>query len=869
MGSKVPYQDSQTYEEFIRLKGKDYSIVPEFRISELMPTYLNKYQGDFLAQIDNLFSLTGAAIPNSSASNFYKVYTNSDFLKYFGVVDNDLNEQRSGELTITRDKMTLSCKGLLKLRPYKGFYPAERTNYLARLFKETFDGTMNEKKEGINTGIDNRYRIPMEMAYAPGIMYNTIKSGLAVSSWTLTNVSGTNMRALRTGSWGATGTNQGGYVQMAAVPGRPLGGTTAPSRKYYLTQQCPVVGDVSSSFTNATSGNAGYIINKVPFETIYRPGDFFNATNIASLTGSRRTDTGLTMLYDTAPSQSLAHGGGVCSYVFPIGSPPVGSSPPAGYGQAGLEITNYKSSRMYDLAIDNFLCATSDFFVNNFTNFVSAREEDFSTVTSGSQYKLEVEVYRTAVSGGLFREPNTASFEMYARADAFGQPIAGRATSDYHYGTLGHVTPPYYDGPAKATLTYTAQYSGKPTLDEIIANTTIAFERTQPLWAQNRIAPKGGTMHLNSSYNFFQKITEVPEGTNEQKFRWLIQSKYETPVLNLAHTACTAPPSSYMPKIKGTGSSMTPADLNTLGIWHQRAQVPQKAEAGVFATIVSQESPNSGSSLAKVVGFPVGNPQRVGAVRNDFIFEEAIVAIPFRLAQGQRRFISLTTPEHKKSASYRKAAEAMSKYNFPPTLDFTRFASVTPLLMYVFEFQTVLSQQDVADIWQNVLPDIGENFATSDVVVEEKELLPLLAEGGGDLRWMVFKVKKRVAIDFERNRRRMVTPHTGALAVAINEKYSFNWPYDYCSLVELAQIEQNMQWASRDLHSEEPVVIDYEPPTAGAPGPPRPNAAPMPTAIMSMVPNTVPNLPQPPQLDLEGPGEVPTPPIFNPEGSME
>tara|TARA_R110002110_G_scaffold93881_1_gene243885 strand:+ start:90 stop:4505 length:4416 start_codon:yes stop_codon:yes gene_type:complete len=873
MGTKIPYQDNQTYEEFIRLKGKDYSIIPEFRISPLMPTYLNTHQGDFLAHIPEMFSLTGAIIPNSSGSwnnnSFFKVYSNSDFLKYFTVVNNDLNEQRSGELTITQDKMTLSCKGLLKLRPYKGFYPAERTNELALLFRDTCGGLMNEAKTGLGDNAPH-YRIPMEMTYAPGIMFNTIKSGLAVSSWTLTNISqssgGAGMVALRTGSWAAVGTNQAGYVQMAPVPGRSGGGVLGGSAKYYLTQQCPVVGDVSSSFTNAVSGNAGYVINKVPFETIYRPGDFYNATNIGSLTGSKRAgEGGLTLLYDTAPSQSLANGGGVSSYIFPEGSIAATPSPAAGYGQAGIEITNYKSTRMYDLAIDNFLCATSDFFVNNFTNFVSAREEDFATVTSGSQYKLEVEVYRTSVSGGLNREPATASFEMYARADAFGQPIAGKAISDYHYGTLGHVTPPYYDGPAKATLTYTAQYTGKPTLDEVLSNTAIEYERTQPLGARNRIAPKGGTMNLDSSYNFFEKITEVPAGTNEQKFRWLIQSKYETPVINMINTSCSAAPASYMPKIKATGSSVSPATLNTLGLWHQLGQVPKKAENGVFATIVSQEStsPLSGSSLAKVVGFPVGNPQRVGAVRNDVVFEEAVVAIPFYIMSNQRKFIRLSSPEQKKSASYQKITAAMNKYNFPPGLDFTKFASISPVLMYIFEFKTILSQEDVADIWQNVLPDIGERFETSDIVVEEKELLPLLTEVD-NLRWMVFKVKKRVATDFERNRRSMVTPHTGALAVSIHEKYSYNWPYDYCSLVELAQIEQNVQWTSRDLRSEEPVVIENFPdPRDALLAPEGPAAAPAPRDVAGPVPNEVTALILPPKVAQEFPDQIVTPPKFD------
>jgi hypothetical protein len=80
------------------LVGKDHSIVPEFRISELIETYVEDNEGDFLVDIDNVFSLTGAAISDSSHTDFYKTYSNSDFLKYFSVIDEDLNEQRSGIL---------------------------------------------------------------------------------------------------------------------------------------------------------------------------------------------------------------------------------------------------------------------------------------------------------------------------------------------------------------------------------------------------------------------------------------------------------------------------------------------------------------------------------------------------------------------------------------------------------------------------------------------------------------------------------------------------------------------------------------------------------------------------------------------------
>ena len=167
----TPQFNYTTYAEKIRLIGKDYSIIPEFRISELIDTYVNKYESDFLVSLDNIFELTGAAISSSSESNFYKTYTNADFLRYFSVIDDDLNEQRSGDLKIIRDKVALKCDALIKFLPYKGFYPAERTLELASLLSQSYFSSI-----GYNSKFPAQPRIFLEPMYAPGIMYNTIKT---------------------------------------------------------------------------------------------------------------------------------------------------------------------------------------------------------------------------------------------------------------------------------------------------------------------------------------------------------------------------------------------------------------------------------------------------------------------------------------------------------------------------------------------------------------------------------------------------------------------------------------------------------------------------------------------------------------------
>jgi hypothetical protein len=168
----------------------------------------------------------------------------------------------------------------------------------------------------------------------------------------------------------------------------------------------------------------------------------------------------------------------------------------------------------------------------------------------------------------------------------------------------------------------------------------------------------------------------------------------------------------------------------------------------------------------------------------------------------------------------------MAKYVFPPKFDFTRFDTVEPILMYTFEFSADLTQQDLADMWQNLPPSIGETFEQEEVVVEDKELLDLIANNKEDVQWMIFKVKKRAAKDYEKFRRSLVTEDTTSISSNIGE-YSYNWPYDYFSLVELITIDEAVQYVSDDLVDTTPASVSVAGPidvniissaTAAAPG---------------------------------------------------
>ena len=85
--------------------------------------------------------------------------------------------------------------------------------------------------------------------------------------------------------------------------------------------------------------------------------------------------------------------------------------------------------------------------------------------------------------------------------------------------------------------------------------------------------------------------------------------------------------------------------------------------------------------------------------------------------------------------------------------------------------------------------------------MEDRELLNLMATSTDTIEWMVFKVKKRAKKDFEKYRRSLVTNDTSAIPETIGD-YTYNWPYDYFSLVELAKIDATAQWTSRDMQYE-------------------------------------------------------------------
>ena len=137
-----------------------------------------------------------------------------------------------------------------------------------------------------------------------------------------------------------------------------------------------------------------------------------------------------------------------------------------------------------------------------------------------------------------------------------------------------------------------------------------------------------------------------------------------------------------------------------------------------------------------------------------------------------------------------KLVKNMLNYVVPPKLDWMRNKNLTPFAMYFFEFKHTLSQQDLADIWQNLMPEISYNHELQNITIEhgfgDNEMFDkdIFLKYKDKIKFKVFKVKKRATTDYNELTSLDITQN-----LFKENPYSYNWPYDFFSLVELVNVE--------------------------------------------------------------------------------
>ena len=127
--------------------------------------------------------------------------------------------------------------------------------------------------------------------------------------------------------------------------------------------------------------------------------------------------------------------------------------------------------------------------------------------------------------------------------------------------------------------------------------------------------------------------------------------------------------------------------------------------------------------------------------------------------------------------------------------------------MYMFEFEHKFTQNDLVYMWQNIPPQLSDTFEMAESSIEHDLLRGQLLnknDFGEDIRWMVFKVKQKAVTNYfdkvlaenvNADKRFDFEFNYGRKDRTKNiPSYSYNWPYDFFSIIEFAKMESDIEF---------------------------------------------------------------------------
>jgi len=684
----------------------------------------------------------------------------------------------------------------------------------------------------------------LEPFMAPGILFNTIKSGLAVD-WPCVTGSDT-----------------------AIVP---YGGKTIINS--YYPKSIEMANFSGSYIQESMNGNLKSNIEyRVPFENILFPGEAFVERNELKEDLVRRTT--LSILPDGDPLLEFINGtyiyGGYEPYISPVDFAdfnnlgPKRFSVPFVYRKAGSQ-----DSGLYTLAMSNFLAESVKFFLKGqkMTTFVSNPDYRWKEFNSNKTYYMDLvlekspelvmmEAYHSELhpigpngekmNGRYFGYPTNKTDKALWGGAQFTEEERRLIHNDPAYAPY---TPPYFEGVARARISFKPNTDRNYSLQEIFDQSSVenifldikkgastdsdALKHAMPI--NSSIDIFGSTQAVEVTIDEITGTKTVREMTDSQN--WVISPRMETPILDFSKQETKQHINNYS-KTSGFGR----------GMWSGYGELPKNGK-GVkirleypFSTIASPLS----ASLLDQIGLK-SEEKNIGEIAETKPISEAILVIPY-VDQSTRNaehsletknstnfeFIKIskdifsrqlanlrenkpavssgdvvsgqTIEETIQSTSITQMIEKMEKYIIPPEMNFLQYEDIEPFVIYLFEFNHVLDQEDLSDIWQGLMPKISYTAEEEDIIISHKSAPYEFFEGKeipNNLRWMVFKVKKKAEFDYfkvtsnskddERfNFNKIIGREKGT------DVYSYNWPYDFFSLVELAKVELELKYDNKE-----------------------------------------------------------------------
>jgi hypothetical protein len=755
-------------------------------------------------------------------------------MKMFKVLDEDTQG-----IAIEKN-LTLTCNALMKFLPYKGFYPAQRTLELASLYSSSYAGPADAPHVFMDGG---SFRTFLQPFFGPGLLYNAIKSGVAVEYPLYTDPATYNEGAVPVHV-----VSQGNIDYLASSPDKQL-----------------------------------------PFNALVEPENYLRQVYDVERSGSAATYAGTTTwdglgspLYKLAMHNFLAE---TIDFFLEDGQLTSFASLPDDHPDFG--ITEPDKTYIMDVKLRGSL---ED----------SAAPKWMPAPSGNMMYNSDPIPNKGVVY--FDEDGRTGPWPGYAASSRFGPLVdmsddyKSLGTAYWWRGGTHQYTPPHYDTPAYARIKFhpprNATEDQKYTMEEIVSNVTVEYYHSTVTefddlgfysgpdmvnWMQvSGTLNIGGSTGVTGSTGFaivpvtqisYDAISGRPLEAN-QNFNgkvMIIQPRWETPMFDFRSGSLAARGCS--PTILKNSSSLATnagpwQNQMVRGIWHQYGEKPT-GSAGIFMEIadpaisdikgMSRHVPiltnwtttkanefdlGATGSLADLMGFQKES-KRLGMPRKSKIIKEAVVAIPYQeKSNGEKIFYELDRQEIEEAK--RKIEEKvlvpfdelkrpiyemvkkMKDYVFPPKFDFMTFEEITPFSMYIFEFEHKLKEKDITDIWQNLPPDeITDNFKSAKATITHEifrnDFLQLSPRGRKartitDVRWLVFKVKQKAKQNYfaktadsndDKKFRFDFQYATPTSKKGSSPLYSYNWPYDFFSLVELIKIDAEIEFDTGNYPDEE------------------------------------------------------------------
>jgi len=794
--ARKPFSNYETWANDLSKERQGKSLISEFNISDYVGSIIttsatDNYAYNFLnyknytllgpasgpVTVRTAGGATAAEIADA-ASEPISDATADSYLPQKFILSDPLTHAKDMSSIYGQPKgVRLTFNGVIKLLPYEGFYPAQRSIQLATMFSDSYASTATVE------GAHGTFQTLTNLFYAPGIFYNTIKAGIA----------------------------QDTYVIDSEV----YGGLSAANVSL-LTR-----GDQSGLGANTYKATW----KRLPFEALIEPEAYFKR---ASITDVHDIDY---EIWNAASTASLG-------------------TTDRNYERA---IHNFTAETVNFFLKDSKLTSLKSKPINNW------RWNEKAEISSGhhKKYGMSVVVRKnssTAAGKGFTMCDNPGYFGPWPyRANLPPWESLHNSSGAGLWGDIegsnnrvcvspedGDVFPPanaYGGNSAIMNITFDPtnianedpiKYrGGKFTIEDIMANSTV--ECINENMGGN--TDSGSYMALSASIDPWV-VSKDPS--------WVISPKFETPILNFSGSTAYATNPVNGTQQSGNGEYVGDP---TRGMWMQHGyRATYDRGLTMQVTEIADSNPNLTGSLVDMCGFD-RKKKLLGEIKDEMVLEEAVVAIPYYYAEcGKKQFFEIPIEQYEsaleivnetgnersttKDSSIVDMIRKLRKYVMNPSWDFQRYRDYqagplakeeyktsAPFVTVVYEFGTRLDWDDLSAMWQNSAPDIASTRAESqtvtlDIPIATGELFSkeMFDEMGFDgklpenFQWMIFKIKKRAKSNYFD----MFAESTDSVSkigkpweqsVSFEQSYSYNWPYDFCSLVEYGEME---------------VALDYE-----------------------------------------------------------